>query len=563
MKKTKYIYIALATMLFVGSCKQEVIKLTQEVPTTPATPNKGSADFTKFVAVGNSFVAGMQASALYNESQANSLPRILARQFEAVGGSTTFNQPDINSVNGYNPINSVPSIGLFLGRLVLFDPDGPTGPRSAAPYPAKYPGAAAVTCPSAVPATPALPAPYNTSDLPSAFTGTKSALNNFGVPLIYLGQTLTPATGGPNPGANPAANPAFTPFYQRFASSPSPDGVNGSRIITDAKAAAGSFYLIWMGFDDVLLYAATGAANDGQPSPPAGTYTMTSTAAFTGQLNVALNDPTIGLLSSTTFKGVVGNIPDFTSLPYFFTVPWNTITLDAATATTLTTNLATPYNGFLNAMVTAGVITAAERDSRLLTYAAGKVGVLMTDEGLTDLTAAMNANGASALVPYARARQAKSTDLIPLAAGSILGTCNGGNPSAVWGVSFPVTDQYALTPAETTAILTRTAEFNAAINNAVNSATNNANTRLALADIRKGYADLVTARILAPDGSASISPSFAPPAGAYSEDGLHPNSRGYAYTANLFIDAINSKFGATIAKARLADYKSTGLPVNP
>ncbi len=568
MKKTKLIYTALAAALLVGSCKQEPIKLTAaEVPVI-TTPTKGTIDVTKFIAVGNSFVAGMQASSLYNESQANSLPKILARQFESVGGSATFNQPDINSVNGFNPINSVlPTV--ILGRLVLFDPDGPTildatgkaisGARSVAPFPAKYPGAPAVTCPSAVPATPALPAPYNTSDFPTAFDASKrAALNNFGVPLIYLAQALTPATGGP---ASPA-NPAYSPFYNRFASSASPDGLNGSRIITDAKAAVGSFYLMWLGFDDVLLYAATGATNDGQPSPPAGTFPMTSTAAFTGQLNAALNDPSIGLLTGTTFKGVVGNIPDFTSLPYFFTVPWNTITIDAATATTLTTNLATGYNGFLNAMVGAGVITAAERDSRLLTYAAGKVGVLMVDEGLTDLTAAMNANGAGALVPYARARQAKSTDLIPLAAGSILGTCFGGSASAVFGVSYPVSDQYVLTPTETQAILTRTAEFNTAISNALSSTTNNASTRLALADVRKAYADLVTSKIL-PFNGVSISPSFAPPTGAYSEDGLHPNSRGYAYTANVFIKAINAKFGATIPEASLASYKGTSLPINP
>jgi hypothetical protein len=324
---------------------------------------------------------------------------------------------------------------------------------------------------------------------------------------------------------------------------------------------------MWLGFDDVLLYAATGAANDGQPSPPANTFTMTSTAAFTGQFGAAMST----MLTGTTFNGVVGNIPDFTTLPYFYTVPWNTITIDAATATTLTTNLATGYNGFLNAMAAAGVITNAERDSRLLTYAAGKVGVLMVDEGLTDLTAFMNASPTTApLVPYARARQAKSTDLIPLAAGSILGTCNGGNPSAVWGVSFPVTDQYALTPAETQAILTRTAEFNAAISTALASTTNNANTRLALADVRKAYADLVTFKILPNplsgslgSSSVSITPSFAPPTGAYSEDGLHPNSRGYAYTANAFIRAINSKFNATIPEVNLANYKGTGLPINP
>jgi hypothetical protein len=558
MKTIKFLYILPLALLISISCEQELITLEPPVIETPVTTGtSGTASFTKFVTVGNSFVAGMQGQALFNDGQANSMAKIVATQLATSGGSATFNQPDINSVNGFNPISSNLGIGLVLGRLVLFDPDG-TGPRTAAPAPAKFPGSS-VTCPSPL-TTPALPAPYNTADLPGAFTGNKAALNNFGVPLIYLAQTLTPATGGPPP---PAPNPAYSPFYARFASSPSPDGSTGSRIITDAKAAAGSFYLIWLGFDDVLLYAATGAANTGQPSPPAGTYPMTSSAAFTGQLGVALNDPNIGLLTGTSFKGVIGNIPNFTSLPYFYTVAWNTITLDAATATSLTTNLAANYNAFLDAMVTNTIITAEERTKRKLTFVAGKNGVLLSDDvgfstgGLTDLSPYM-AGPYAGLLPYALARQATATDLIPLAAGSVLGTCYGGSAQAVYGVSFPVPDQYVLTPAETTAILTRTAEFNAAIAAAVAASGD----RLALADVNKGFADFVTAKAAISNG-VTITPSFAPPTGAFSEDGLHPNARGNAFTANIFISAINAKFGATVPKADLSKYSGTALPVNP
>ena len=334
-------------------------------------------------------------------------------------------------------------------------------------------------------------------------------------------------------------------------------------MITDAKAAAGTFYLIWLGFDDVLLYAATGAANVGQASPPTGTYTMTSTAAFTGQLNAALNDPSIGLLTGTTFKGVIGNIPNFTNLPYFFTVPWNTITLDAATAGAVTSGLGNNYNAFLDGMVTAGVISSEERAKRKLTFVTGKNGVLMSDDegyatgGLTNLAPYMQGPYAG-LLPYALARQATSTDLILLPAGSILGTCYAGSPSAVYGVSFPVSDQYVLTGAETSSILTRTADFNAAI-----AAQVTANgTRLALADVNKAYADFVTNKVIVTDG-VTMTPTFTPPTGAFSEDGLHPNSRGYAFTANVFIAAINAKFGSTVAKVNLSSYKGTGLPINP
>lgn len=552
MKTLKFLYILPLALLISISCEQELITLEPPTvtPVVPPTGTAGSADFTKFVTVGNSFVAGMQGQALFNDGQANSLARIMATQLAFAGGNATFNQPDINSVNGFNPISSNVGAGVILGRLVLFDPDG-TGPRTAAPTPAKFPGSS-VTCPSAV-TTPALPAPYNTSDFPGAFAGNKATLNNFGVPLIYLAQTLTPATGGP---ASPA-NPAYSPFYARFASSPSATGApgSGSTIIGDAKVAAGSFYLIWLGFDDVLLYAATGAANTG-PGTPVGTYPMTGTTEFTTYLNGAIAT----LMTGTTFKGVIGNIPKFTDLPYFYTVPWNTIKLDATTVTSLKP-LADGYNGALLQIKNLGVITEAEYNKRLISYKTfvstdptSANGVLMIDEDLTDLSAYLP----DALDHLAKARQATSTDLIPLAAGSILGTCYGGSPQAVYGVSFPVPDQYVLTSVETSAILARTAEFNAAITTTVAGYSD----RLAIADVNKAYSDFVTAKVAVLNG-VTITPSFAPPTGAFSEDGLHPNARGNAFTANVFIDAINAKFSATVPKADLSKYFATGLPVNP
>jgi hypothetical protein len=532
----KILTLFLITQVLV-SCEQVLLVPVAPEPVEPpppcgTSPSAGSASFTKFVALGSAYVSGFQAGALYNDGQANSLARIMARQFECVGGSATFNQPDIGSANGYNIQLSVPGV-ITLGRLVLFDPDGTSGPRTPTPQPSAFPGSS-VTCPSPV-TTPALPAPYNTADLPAPFTGNKTTLNNFGVPLIYLGQALIAQTGGP-----PTANPFYNPMYARFASNP-----GTSTLLGDALAAGGSFYLIWLGVEDALLYAALGASS---------TYPLTSEAAFTGQYTTAI---TTMLGANPAFKGVVGNIPSITTLPYFFTVPWNTITLDAATAATLTTNLATGYNAFLDAMVTNMVITSTERDKRRLTYIAGKNGVLLTDETLTDLSSFM-AGPYAALLPYAKARQATATDLVPLGAGAVLGTCFGGSASAILGVSYPVEDKHMLTVTEITEIETRIAAFNTTIANVVAGSSN----RLALADVKTAYADLVAAKLMVFNG-VTISPSFAPPTGAFSLDGLLPNNRGNAFTANVFIDAINAKFGASVPKASLADYSATGLPVNP
>lgn len=59
----------------------------------------------------------------------------------------------------------------------------------------------------------------------------------------------------------------------------------------------------------------------------------------------------------------------------------------------------------------------------------------------------------------------------------------------------------------------------------------------------------------------SITPNINPPTGIYSEDGAHPNSRGYAFLSRVFIEAINTKFGATIPLTDISKYKATALPI--
>ena len=61
--------------------------------------------------------------------------------------------------------------------------------------------------------------------------------------------------------------------------------------------------------------------------------------------------------------------------------------------------------------------------------------------------------------------------------------------------------------------------------------------------------------------NVAITPLIDPPTGIFSEDGVHPNGRGYAYLSNIFIEAINAKFGASIPLTNISKYKPTGLPI--
>ncbi len=508
-------------LILAGACDQEVIEL--QPPTAPpadtscqdATP--GSANFTKFVAVGNSFVAGFQAGALFDEGQNNSLAAILNKQFECVGASATFNQPTINSPLGYNIFitpNPLPT-GTVLGRLLL---------QGATPRPTpQVSNIAAVPNPSVNPGF--------------IYTGSKAELNNFGVQAIVLGQALIPETGN---WAGAGVDPRFNPFYGRLAF----PGTGTSTIIGDAAAAGGSFFLFWLGLDDFFLHAAFGGDPTRAP--------LTSTAAFEAQYGIAVGSL---LGSNPNLKGVVVNFPSIFVMPHFTSVTWNALPLDAATASGLTASLANNYNAFLDGMVANSIITTEEAAMRKLAYSAGQNAILMNDETLTDLSPYM-AGPFEGLLPYAIARQTKNTDILPLATGSVIGTAVGGDPAKINGVSVPLGDQYVLIPTEIAAIEAARISFNASV-----KAIADANPdRLAFADVNKAFGDLITSRVQVLNG-VTITPNINPPTGIYSEDGVHPNSRGYAYISRVIIEAINSKFGSTIPLTNVSLYKATALPI--
>jgi len=545
--KTKNIKLAVILLVLFG-CQQEVIQLEDPIVTPPVTSGtKGNADFTKFVAIGNSFVAGVQAGALFNEGQNNSLPAIMAKQFAMTGvGGGAFIQPSIKASLGYN-LFVTPNPGAdnrVIGRLLLqygTSKDCVTGLPSPKPTPQLY----ALGNLEAVPNPAVNPA--------FIYTGGKATLNNFGVPAITLGQSLIAATGNwGNP--NPAVG--FSPFYARLAY----PGTGTSTIIGDAAAAGGTFFMFYLGLDDFFLHAAFGA--DPTKAP------LTTSAAFAGQYQAA-----IGALlgSNANLKGVVGNFPDIFVMPHFTSVAYNPIPLDAATASAVSTGFA-GYNAALDALVANAAafgISAAlvtEIGTRKVTFTAGCTNrILITDETLVDLgpyfdalknAGAITTAQRTALTPYQRVRQTTATDIIPLSTGSVLGTLVGGNPSMVNGITVPLGDNYALIPSEIAQIRAARDAFNATV-----SATVTANsTRLALADINAALAGLITAKAGVMNG-VTITPNINPPTGIYSEDGVHPNSRGYAYLSTIFISAINAKFGATVPQTDISQYSATALPI--
>ncbi len=500
--KKNYIYILAATFL-IASCTSEDDLVQDQLDANPlpvspsVTGSAGTANFEHMVAFGASFAAGVMDGALYNDGQAYSYPAQIAQKLMADGvGGGAFNQPDINSENGITGVNEDGSIN---GRFILDT---------------------------------SIPGPVPTvGEFPTAFTGDKSQLNNFGVGGIILAQSLTPATGGPDA----EINPAFNSFYQRFATNPSADGVTGSSILTDAIATGPTFFTSSLGGNDILGYAVNGGANDG--------IQITSAADFQAQYTAL-----VSTMVATGSKGVIMNIAPVIFLPYFRAVPWNPIPLDQASADALNAAYAA-YNGGLGLAVLGGAITQEEADRRTITFAASTGSAfVMEDENLTNL-------GALGLPNY---RMTEATDLVPLPAAAAFA---GG-----LGTSTPAADRWVLTAEEQGEIVIAAATFSAIIQG-VADATNAAagETVIGVVDIYPLLADVTgltpeqaTALAFTPGGIAeadgtlgisiggrTLAPDFSPN-GIYSTDGIHPNPRGYALFANAFIETINDTFSASV-----------------
>jgi len=174
-------------------------------PLNTGTPSAGDADFTKFVALGDSLTAGYADGALYLLGQQNSFPAIMAQQFADVSGGA-FEQPLTNDNLGGL---------LFLGSP---NPDFTT----------RFVLNTETEMPERLEGTP------TNEVIGSGLNG--MAFNNMGVPAAKSFHLGVVGYGDPNnlPNANP--------FYVRFSKDPA-----NSSMILDAASQAPSFYTLWIG----------------------------------------------------------------------------------------------------------------------------------------------------------------------------------------------------------------------------------------------------------------------------------------------------------------------------
>lgn len=495
-------WLLLVSLTFVA-CNNEETIVSNSSDGMPLTA--GSADFSKYVALGDSFAAGYSDNALFIDGQNGAYPNILAQQFSLVGGGTFTSPLMADNVGGL----------LFGGYQVA-------GPRlyfnGVAPTPVMG---------------------VTTTEITNHLSG---SFNNMGVPGAKSYHLVRPGYGNPmGVIANP---PTASPYFSRFASSTT------ATVLGDALSQNPTFFSLWIGGNDELGYATAGGDETLNP--------LTPTATFEAVYNSIISQLTAG-----GRKGVIANLPYVTTLPYFYVIKYNQLT--QANLTVGGVNQVGALNTQLYGPLHSALTYLGQGDRINLLSTTGNNPMLMKDETLVNLSAqltqvliggGLNSQTAGALgAIFGQARQTKSTDLICLSASSRIGKApttaldgvTSPSPSLnQLGVTYPMPDRYILLPIEVAEIKTYTDAYNTTIEAAAQA------NGLAIFNAKTVMDQLTTTGINA--NGYTLTSTYVT-GGAFSLDGVHPSPRGYALIANKFVEAINAKYGSNLKGVSLYDYR--------
>lgn len=517
MKNLSKIFIATSLVVF-ASCEPDFDEPVEDFQAT-----SGDANFSKYVALGNSLTSGFTDNALFISGQVNSYPNMLATQMAMAGGGS-FTQPLMpDEIGGFT------NLGVA-GRLnLVINPEtGTMGP---------------VATPAQSPLT--------------MFSG---PVNNMGVPgakSFHLGA---------NGYGNPAGIGAYAnPYFVRFASSPS------TSVIADAIAQQPTFFSLWIGNNDVLSYATGGGVGTNQTGNFDPTTYGPEDITDPNVLSTAIKNYLIAL-DAVGAKGVIANIPSITDIPYFTTVPHAPLNPTNASFGPMIPTLNAEFSQ-LNAVF--DYLGAPERKIVFNTDAASAV--VIEDETLADLSTQIRAvlvsqgvdvGRATVLADtYKRSRQATADDLMVFTSQTVIGQINTARVAelmqlgvsqeeaallSVNGVTYPLEDKWVLIPSEKEAVITATNAYNAAIRQLATD------YNLAFVDAHAAMRDLSSQAGITYFGNTYTTTYVS--GGAFSLDAVHLTGKGYAVVANYFIDAINQKYGSTLRHVNPNNYPGVIIP---
>ncbi|HKR06236.1 MAG TPA: SGNH/GDSL hydrolase family protein [Bacteroidia bacterium] len=420
--------ISLVVLVQIVSCKPNL-----EIP----EPSQGSADFSRTVAIGGDFLSGYQDGALYPEGQQYSIPNLLADKFKLASSSLTFNQPLISDADGAG-INNKPWESEFITRSLLFYKTDCKGVRDLSPV--KWPLSKDIA-----------------EERIKSFTN--GSIQNLAMPFCKTADVFDPAFG----------SAAGNFYYSHFTSEP-----DISTLLNDALRQHPTFGIFWLGMEDIFSYAAHGGKD----------VTIPASAAFETSLDSILKS-----FAANGAKGVIANIPDLESFPFY--------TLISSRGITLTLNQADSLNQL--------------------------TGLQLYFEGENGFFVEYPKNSG-----YYRQMEKGEYVLLDVPIDSL--KCQS------LGLLQPLPDRYTLDSMEVQVIKEAIANYNSIIFNKANQYS------LAYVDANAFFKKVESG--MKWDG-VDLNAEFVS-GGFFSLDGYHPHQKGYSILSNEFVRAINDHYGATV-----------------
>jgi hypothetical protein len=307
MKKNLINIVIMAFILVVVSCKPNI-----DIP----KPSSGSADFSKYIAIGNSLTAGFADGGLYLDGQRVAFPNLLAEQMESAGGgeftSPFFDDEHANG-SGYLKLESIQN-----GSPVLVNVTEKLAYRDQDNHLIKY-------------------------------TGT---IQNLGVHGMRV---------------NLAFDPTFSQQNNYFERLLSQNEVGNKTYFDYATEKEHTFFSFWLGNNDVLGYALEGGVITPQNEMKA---RFTEKETFE-----TLYNDFIDKLTENGQKGVLATIPDVTAVPFFTTITVTALLNAAKKVNSAITNLYIEDKTVLTSPF-FGVRAATYEDLIVLTFPVDKIGVV-------------------------------------------------------------------------------------------------------------------------------------------------------------------------------------------
>ncbi len=431
------------------------------------SPDPGEADFTRYVAIGNSLTAGFTNNALYREGQLRSFPNLLSQQMQDAGGGPFVQplaEPGVGSGQDGN------------ARLVL----QVTADGDFAPVPGAEEG----------------------QDIFSDPINDQGPFNNVGVPGAKAFHLISDEYAAQNP------------FFGRFASR------EDISVLEQALELEPTFFTIWIGSNDILSWATSGGTGDAEGGT--GADDITGEELFSASTEELLTQ-----LTGQGAKGIVMNIPEITTIPFFNVVPWNALELGENQAQEL-------QNGYEQELSN---LPSHMREEFVPDFQEGENGFIIEDPDRED-----------AFTEDLEFRMATEEDkiLFTIPQDSLQPPPEGPG----WGSAQPIPDQYTLREPQVE-IAEQTIE---SFNQIIQSKANDQN--LPVLNVAELMERAETGILF--DG-AELTTEFVT-GGLFSLDGVHLTDRGNAQLTNEVIELINDEYNASLSPVNVGDYQGVRFP---